>query len=120
MSFRKSVNCRTDYRFQADIRTPNAAGDLAQPAAGAVTGILFRLSATEGGPAIHANVDNLATAEASGRAGRFFVVVDTALLVTHVLGAVGHGGVFYRVVFKAGEIEKESTPFRAIDGQLIT
>lgn len=114
----KAVNCRSDYRFQVDIRTPSAAGTLAAPTLGAITNVKVRLSATRGGAALHANVDALSASEAT-TPGRFYVTVNAQLLADHVLGLVGDGGVFWAVWSKAGDIDKVSVRFRAVDGETI-
>lgn len=114
----KNVNCRSDYRFQVDIKVPNTSGVLAAPTLGALTGIKLRLASTPGGTTIHANVGDLSASETSV-AGRFYVTVDAALLATHVLAAVGHRGVFYAVWSQSGNLDKASVAFRAVDGELI-
>ena len=78
-----------------------------QPAAGVITTIKLRLSATATGTAINAAVGDLATTEASGKAGRFYVTVDTTLLQTHLL-PLGVGQAFYAIWSKAGDMDMES------------
>lgn len=111
----KRVNCAADYRFQVDIKTPNANGVLATPAAGAITGITLRLSATSFGAAIHAAVSGLAASETAGKAGRFYYDLDKALLTTHVL-PLGVGASFYAVWSKSGDMDNESVEFIVAEG----
>lgn len=111
----KAVNCAADYRFQVDIKVPNTSGVLAAPAAGAVTGIKVRLSATPFGSAINGAVDNLAASEAAGKAGRFYYEMDKTLLTTHVL-PLGVGASFYAIWFKSGDMDNESVEFIVADG----
>lgn len=115
----KLVNCLSDFRFQVDLTTPNGAGNLATPAAGAITGIALRLSRTKGGAAISATVDNLPATEADDTPGRFYVTVDAGDLETHVLTDVGDGGTFWAVWSKAGDADGVSVRFKALDGQQV-
>lgn len=113
----EDVNCRATYHFQVDIQTPNAAGTLATPTLGAVTGIKLRLVAVQGGAAIDPTLDDLATSELAGRAGRFAKTIDPVGLGL-VLAAVGHRGIFYGEWYKTGSATREYTLYRALDGRL--
>ena len=103
----KPVNCASDYQFQHDLKIPNTSGVLAPPAAGAVTNVKLRLSATPTGTAINAAVNDLTASEQVGKAGRFYVVVDKALLTTHVL-PLGVGASFYAIWSKSGDFDNET------------
>lgn len=100
------VNVYTDYAFQVAVQTRNAAGVLATPTLGAVTGITLRLSLTPTGAAIHANVGNLSATETT-TAGLFGYVMDTALMQTHLL-PLGAGATFYAIWSKSGDMDMES------------
>lgn len=106
----KAVNCKADYRFQVDLAVPDSTGALAAPAAGAITGVTLRLASTETGAAIHAAVGGLAASEYAGKAGRFYVDVDAALLTTHVL-PLGDGASFWAIWSKSGDFDMETTRF---------
>ena len=110
------INCKTDQCFQVDLATPLAStGVGAAPTLGAVTGITLRLSATRTGTAIHANVGTLAASERSAKPGRFYYVVDAALLTTHVL-PIGVGRTVYAIWSKTGDMDMEAVPFAIADG----
>lgn len=110
---------RKDQRYQVDIRIPNASGDLAPAVPGALTGITCRLSATRYGPAINAAVDNLPAAETVGVASRFYVDVDTALQVTHLL-PLGVGVSYFAIWKKTGDMDSQSIEFQVGDGTTVS
>ena len=114
---KKRVNVRTDYTFQVDIATPAAdTGIMGPPAAvGDITGITLRLSQTKTGLAIHAHVGTLTAMERPAVPGRFYVTVDTALLVTHVL-PLGVGDTFYAIWSKTGDMDREAVGYLIADG----
>jgi hypothetical protein len=111
----QAVDCRKKFRFQVAVEIPNTKGVLAAPAAGVVTGVLLRLSATKNGAAIHADVNALATTEASGLSGTFYAEVSKTLLETHIL-PLGVGLRFYAIWSKAGDMDLQYTPFTVVDG----
>jgi hypothetical protein len=115
----RPVNCKADYVFQFDLKVPaSATGVLGAPALGAITGVVVRLSDTSTGTALNALVGNLAASERSGKPGRFYVLVDAALLTAHVLGSalVGDGGTFWLIPSKTGDFDMEAIAFIATDG----
>jgi hypothetical protein len=111
----QAVDCRKKFRFQMAVKIPDTKGVLAAPAAGVVTGVLLRLSATKSGAAIHADVNALATTEASGLSGTFYAEVSKTLLETHIL-PLGVGLRFYAIWSKAGDMDLQYTPFTVADG----
>jgi len=112
----KRVNVYSDYAFQVDLKERNEGGDLATPTLGTVTGIKLRLAATKTGAAIDPNVGTLAADETT-TAGRFAYVMDTALLVAHIL-PLGNNTRFYAIWSKAGDIDMEAIPFLVGVGRL--
>jgi hypothetical protein len=110
------VNCKSDFCFQVGLKTPAATtGTAGAPVLGAVTGITLRLSATRTGAAINAAVGALGAAERTATPGRFYYVVDAALLTTHVL-PIGVGKTFYAIWSKAGDMDMEAVSFAIADG----
>jgi hypothetical protein len=114
----KIVNVYSDYPFQVDIRTPNAKGELAVPTLGALTGIVMRLAATRSGTALAPAVGNLPATERAQQAGRFVVLVDTALLVTYVL-PLGLGVEFFAIWSRAGDMDREAVRYLVGDGNVV-
>lgn len=119
----KKVPCRSDYIFQQDLEVPVAAtGELGAPALGAVTGIRLRLSQyrdrhdpLEAGYSLNTAVTDLIASERSGHPGRFYVLVDAALLAEHVL-PLGVGKRFYAIWSKAGDMDLEAVGFTVAEG----
>ena len=110
------VNCYADFRFQRRFKIPDPNGVLNFPtSAGQITGVTLRLSATPTGAALNAAVNNLSTTEVTAVPGRLYRLVDTALLVTHVLTALGKGARFYAIWSKSGDLENEYEEFIAWD-----
>lgn len=99
----KSVNVYGDYRFQVDVKIPNASGALALDAAGTMLGLELRLSRTKTGAAIHPSVDQLSAIYYPRLKSRQYVDVDTAVLVARILPAVGVGGSFFGIWRKPGD-----------------
>lgn len=103
----RRINCYTDQVFQVDAQVPNPlTGVLGTPTAGQLAGLTVRIAATRGGPAIHPSLDNLPAQERAGKPGRFYVAVDAALLITHLL-PLGIGTPFYVIWSKAGDFDRE-------------
>lgn len=112
----KKVNPYSDYAFQVDIQVRDEdTGELVTPAAGAVTGIKFRLSTAFPDPAddevlgeaIDPDVDNLDAAEVDDTPGRFAYVMDTDLMVEHLV-PLGHGTSFYLIPSKQDDMDMEA------------
>jgi hypothetical protein len=119
MSTPRRLNCYADFHFTTDIRISSATdGTLVTPAAGAVTDVRLRLSATEHGAALHAAVGNLLATEYAGKPGRFTVRVDQAHLLAHVW-PLGKGTPVWAVWSKAGDFDRISTPYLVWDGERI-
>lgn len=116
----KRVNCRAAYQFQVDAQTPGPDGRLGDPGAATLSGLVMRLSATEGGAGIHAAVTDLPctelAAQADPAARRFKCLVSATLLTTYVL-PLGEGAAFYAVFSKSGELEGRSIRFTVADGE---
>ena len=112
------VNCNADQTFQADLRVPAmATGVLGPPGLGVVTGIKLRISASKFGPAIHADVNDLAASERSGKPGRFYCNIDQAVMRARVL-PLGENTPFYAVWYKAGDFDMESFKYLVAPGTL--
>lgn len=110
------VNCYSDFRFQRRFKIADANGKLNFPtAAGQVTGITLRLAASPTGAALDPTVDNLSTSEVTAVPGRLYRVVDTAVLSTYILTALGKGAKFYAVWSKPGDLNNEWAEFIAWD-----
>jgi hypothetical protein len=119
MSIPAPINVYVDQTFQTDLTTPVAATGLhGAPTLGAVTGVKFRLSATRTGAAIHVNVGDLAASERSSVPGRFYVDIDTALLVSHVL-PLGAGARFWGIWSQAGNADYLVVPYRVADHTVV-
>lgn len=114
------VNCRKDFRPQVYVRMPGTDGQLGDPGAGIVTTLKARISATEGGAAIHAAVNDLAVGETAVQPATgkrlFYLVIDQALMETHVL-PLGVGKSFWVVYSVAGDADKMSREYQVGDGE---
>lgn len=110
---------RKDQVFQVDIQIPSATtGELVAPALGAITGVVLRLSAAQFGTAIAGDVDNLSASERASTPGRFYVTVDTTLLVSRLL-PLGVGARAFAIWKKAGDFDNQSVEFEIADGTAV-
>ena len=116
----RRVNCRKDFRPQVYARTPGADGQLGDPGAGAITTLKARISATRGGDAIHATVNDLAVGETATQPATgkrlFYLTVDKAVMEAQVL-PLGVGADFFVVYSVAGDADKMSVRYVVGDGE---
>jgi hypothetical protein len=110
----KRVNCKADYRFQVDARTFGAGGTLGQASSSDVAEIRLRLSATETGSAIHAEVDGLllteVTSQPSSQKRRIFREIDKQILTDRIL-PLGRGTTFWAIYSKSGDMDMYAVPY---------
>lgn len=102
------LDCSVD--FEPDVATQQKATATGRyVAAAGITGIDMRLSATQGGGAIHASLADRGTLERSGEPGTIYpaTAFDVADLQSHVLPAY-RGRVIYLVLSKAGVVVGKS------------
>jgi hypothetical protein len=77
-----TISLDNDFEPEMAVTRKNTTTGVLEPAAG-LTGLTFRLSATDGGTAIHADLEVTAT-ERSGAPGVYFAILDGDKLRTHL------------------------------------
>jgi len=119
----KRVNAKSPYVFQVDVKVRNNRGEMVTPKIGEITDVKLRLSDSEDGEAISANVDDLVAVE-TAKAGRFAYKATPLLLTNYVLVPLGDRAPFFAVWYRTvdgvidelDEMDMEAFVFTIVKG----